>query len=145
MQCYLLFIAYLLLIWRPYELTYFETMWQLTLLLLDISNRGGSRGAAPSKMERFMIIVTGFQPLTIITKRSNLDVAPALDASLLKIQNEVLDIFSFSEKGLYYISVCFSFFLPVVLVFIWRVLTIHKTGWEAREPYSFFSINTSSS
>ena len=65
-----------------------------------------------------MTMVNGFQPLTIITKRSILDVAVALDASLLKIQNEVLDIFSFSEKGLCCISVCFSFFLPVVLVFI---------------------------
>ena len=86
--------------------------------MLDISNRGESRGAGTSKMERFMIMVNGFQPLTIITKRSILDVAVALDASLLKIQNEVLDIFSFSEKGLCYISVCFSFFLPVVLIFI---------------------------
>ena len=34
--------------------------------------RGGSRTAATSKMERF-------QPLTIITKRSILDVAVALD------------------------------------------------------------------
>ena len=32
--------------------------------------RGGSRAAATSKMERFVIIVNGFQPLTIITKRS---------------------------------------------------------------------------
>ena len=32
--------------------------------------RGGSRAAAACKMERFVIIVHGFQPLTIITKRS---------------------------------------------------------------------------
>ena len=32
--------------------------------------RGGSRAAATSKMERFVRIVNGFQPLTIITKRS---------------------------------------------------------------------------
>ena len=38
-------------------------------------NRGGSRPAATSKMERF-------QPLTIITKRSILDVAAALDPPL---------------------------------------------------------------
>ena len=42
-------------------------------------NRGGSRATATSKMERFVIIVNGFQPLTIITKRSILDVAAALD------------------------------------------------------------------
>ena len=35
-----------------------------------------------SKMERFVIIVNGSKPLTIITKRSILDVAAALDLSL---------------------------------------------------------------
>ena len=44
--------------------------------------RGGSRIAATSKMERFVIIVNGFQPLTIITKRSILDVAAFLDPPL---------------------------------------------------------------
>ena len=43
--------------------------------------RGGSRAAATSKMESFVIIA--FQPLTIITKRSILDVATALDPPLL--------------------------------------------------------------
>ena len=45
--------------------------------------RGGSRAAATSKIERFAIIVNVFQPLTIITKRSILDVAAALDPPLL--------------------------------------------------------------
>ena len=40
--------------------------------------------AATSKMERFVIMVSSFQPLTIITKRSILDVAAALDPLLLK-------------------------------------------------------------
>ena len=46
--------------------------------------RGGSRAAATSKMECFVIviIVNGFQPLTIITKHSILDVA-ALDPLLI--------------------------------------------------------------
>ena len=43
---------------------------------------GGSRTAATSKMEGFVIIVNGFQPLTIITKRSILDVAAALNQPL---------------------------------------------------------------
>ena len=38
--------------------------------------------AATSKMECFVIIVNGFQPLTIITKHSILDVAAALDPPL---------------------------------------------------------------
>ena len=46
------------------------------------SIRGGSRAAATSKMEHFVIIVNGFQPLTIITKCSTLDVAAALDPPL---------------------------------------------------------------
>ena len=45
-------------------------------------SRGGSRAAATSKMEHFVIIVNGFQPLTIITKRSILDVAAVLDPPL---------------------------------------------------------------
>ena len=45
--------------------------------------KGRSRAAAASKMERFVIIVNGFQQLTIITKRSILDVAVALGPSLL--------------------------------------------------------------
>ena len=44
--------------------------------------RGGSMAATTSKMERFVIIVNGLQLLTIITKRSILDVAAALDPPL---------------------------------------------------------------
>ena len=45
--------------------------------------RGGSRAAATPNMECFVIIVNGFQPLTIITKCSILDVAAALDPPLV--------------------------------------------------------------
>ena len=48
--------------------------------------RGAFRAAATYKMESFVIIVNGFQPLTIITKRSILDVAAALDPPLCLIQ-----------------------------------------------------------
>ena len=44
--------------------------------------RGGSRTAATSKMERFVIIANDWKPLTIITKRSVLDVATVLDPPL---------------------------------------------------------------
>ena len=44
--------------------------------------RGGSRAAATSKRECFVIIVNGFQPLTIIAKCSILNVAAALDQPL---------------------------------------------------------------
>ena len=47
------------------------------------NSRGGSRNAATSKMERFLIIVNGWKPLTIITKRSILDIAAVLDPPLI--------------------------------------------------------------
>ena len=46
---------------------------------------GRSKAAATSKMERFVIIVDGFKPITIITKRSILDVAATLDPPLKPI------------------------------------------------------------
>ena len=45
--------------------------------------RDGSRTAATSKMDIFVIIVNGFQPLTVITKGSILDVAAVLDPPLV--------------------------------------------------------------
>ena len=48
-----------------------------------VIDRGGSRAAAASKMECFVIIVNGFQPLIIITKHSILDVAAALNPPLM--------------------------------------------------------------
>ena len=51
--------------------------------VLPIILRGGSRTAATSKMERFVIIVNGWKPLTIITKHSILDVAAVLDPPLI--------------------------------------------------------------
>ena len=47
-------------------------------------HRGASRTAATSKMERFVIIANGWKPLTIITKRSILDVAAVLDPPLVQ-------------------------------------------------------------
>ena len=46
-------------------------------------DKGGSRTAATSKMECFVIIANGWNPLTIITKHSILDVAAALDPPLV--------------------------------------------------------------
>ena len=45
--------------------------------------RGGSKTAATFKIERFVIIVNGFQALTIITKRSILDAEAVLDPPLI--------------------------------------------------------------
>ena len=49
--------------------------------------RAGFKAAATSKMERFVIIINGFQPLAIITKRSVLDVATVLDSPLVLALN----------------------------------------------------------
>ena len=46
-------------------------------------SRGGSRAAARSEMEYFVIIVNGWKPLTIITKHSILNVAATLDPPLI--------------------------------------------------------------
>ena len=47
--------------------------------------RGGTRTAAASKMEHFLITVNGWKPLTIIIKSSILDVAAVLDPLLLSV------------------------------------------------------------
>ena len=68
--------------------------------------RGGSRTAAIYKMERFVILVSGFQQLTIITKRFILDAATSLDPTLL------------FEKKLFKVSVnCFRFRCERLFVF----------------------------
>ena len=66
-------------------------VYYLKCSMVSISNRvmewcilrGGSRAAATSKMECFVIIIDGFQPLAIITKCSILDVAAAIDPLLI--------------------------------------------------------------
>ena len=50
--------------------------------------RSGCRTAATSKMELFVIIVTGFQPLNIITESSTLDVAAVLDFVVIKCKSQ---------------------------------------------------------
>ena len=58
-----------------------ESLKLITINLITV--RFGSRVAATSKMECFVIIVNGLQPLTIITKHSILVVAIALDPPLI--------------------------------------------------------------
>ena len=50
--------------------------------------RGGSRTTATSKIERSVIIFNDWKPLTVITKRSILNVAAALDPPLMVFQIE---------------------------------------------------------
>ena len=57
----------------------------LITLVTKIIIRGGSRPVEISKMERFVILVNGWNPLTIITKRSISDVAAVLDPPLIML------------------------------------------------------------
>ena len=50
-------------------------------------DRGGSRAAATSRMEHFVVTVNGWKPLTIIRKSSILDVAAVIDLPLIDIFN----------------------------------------------------------
>ena len=61
--------------------------------------RCGSRAPATSKMEHFVTIVNGFQPLTIITKRSILDVAAVLDPPLVMLKLETAQKITVSVKN----------------------------------------------
>ena len=103
--------------------------------------RGGSRAAVTSKMERFVIIVNGFKPLTVTTKRSILDVAAALDPPLpsdLSIHGKTYIIKQvtavrwgvlefprdrFSSQGS----------LQLILA-IWLRKTIYRTSFNSRQP-----------
>ena len=69
-----------------------------TLLYVTQNNlfQGTFKTAATSNMEHFVIIVNGFQPLTIITYNSILDVAAVLDTTLLLYKTQCAQ--SFSEK-----------------------------------------------
>ena len=64
-------------------------MCPVAVCFIAIISGDGSRAAATSKMEHFVIIVNGWKPLTITTKQSILDVAAALDQPLI-----LIDVFS---------------------------------------------------
>ena len=73
------------------ELCHFHTDRTILIIILKREHvfRGRSKTAATSKVELFVIIVNGFQPLTIITKSSTLDVAAALYPPLGKVKHEL--------------------------------------------------------
>ena len=74
-SCPITFVAYLY---------YVSTIAILMLKYYYVHFRGRSRVAATYKMKCLVIIVKGFQTLTIIAKRSILNDAAALDPSLLE-------------------------------------------------------------
>ena len=76
--------------WKLASGTLNELLNELSQIASDLKKlcfiiRGGSRTAAKSKMEHFLIIVNGWKSLTISTKCSFLDVAAVLDPPLFTI------------------------------------------------------------
>ena len=65
----------------------------VTRVTIRGGSRGGSRAAATSKMECFVILFNGFQPLTIIAKHSILNVAAALDLPLYAFHHQYLKVY----------------------------------------------------
>ena len=65
-----------------FDEVFLEFFYHVMFVLMGSLCRGGSRTAATSKVKRFVIIVNGWKPLTIITKRSILNVAAVLDPPL---------------------------------------------------------------
>ena len=104
---------------------FFCAEWRIQLANTTNTQTGGSRTAAASKMGCFVIIVNGWKPLTIITKRFILDVAAVLDLPLLKddtIPNDLTDIFSNSQENTQ------DRYLFLVTFTISRSETLPKTG-----------------
>ena len=76
-------VKFTYLLWKSSN--YFNKLFRIFVVVncsLSIF-RGGSRAAATTKVECFVVTVNGWKPLTIITKRSILDVAEALDPPLV--------------------------------------------------------------
>ena len=93
---------------------------ELQLLLYETELvRCGSRAALTSKMEPFLIIVNGFQPLIIITKHSSLDVAAALDPPLL--------VLNWRPLGFVYDNHFEQILTPDHLLFVLKLITCNSS------------------
>ena len=73
--------------------------------------RGGSRATTTSKMECLVKRVNGFQPLTIITKRSILDVAAALDPPL-----DIEEVICFWATKLQHFPLCCRWYISIIFL-----------------------------
>ena len=72
-------------------------------------SRGRSRTAATSKVELFVIILNGFQPLSMITKSSSLDVAAVLDPPLISIFLYDICFKKYADKSCYVLLILFLY------------------------------------
>ena len=89
---YASFFVIILGVEREFRKFYLYHFYFLDILKIVLTFRDGSRTAATSKMEGFVITVNGFQPLTIITKRSILDVVAALDPPPTLVNHKKVNI-----------------------------------------------------
>ena len=98
-------------------------LWRFSFLCWTI-HRGGSRTAATSKMERFVITVNGWKPLAIITKLSISDVAAVLDPPLSQMINAMVYLWSWNNST--YMTI---FLIPYFLLQVWKtvILDLEKT------------------
>ena len=91
-----------------------EIEYELPIAYQRVGSRGGSRTAATSKVELFVIIVNGWKPLTIITKSSILDVAAVLDPPLGS-ENYYFIAYSicFGKSGFKFVSNYLTHYMPL--------------------------------
>ena len=99
--------------------------------------RGGSRTAAASKVEFFGIIVNSFQPLTIITKSSTLDVPAVLDPPL-HTHTQIFELKKIFKKSIintdpYVVLFNSNIFLRQLRLLIFKFFKIFKLLIIARE------------
>ena len=91
-----------------------------------MSCRGGSRTAAASKMERFVLIVNGWKPLTITTKCSILNVAAILDPHLILLLKSSPSCLSFESSETPSEKICVALTFSVWLPYHWSRLIIQN-------------------
>ena len=98
-------------------------LWRFSFLCWTI-HRGESRTAATSKMERFVITVNSWKPLTIITKLSISDVAAVLDPPLSQMINAMVYLWSWNNST--YMTILL---IPYFLLQVWKtvILDLEKT------------------
>ena len=115
-----------------------KKIWNFNRTKFEMISRGGSMAAATSKMERFVIIVNSFQPLTIITKRSILDVAAALDLPLITFYKFwklfwYLDVLVF-HTSLWYLNMFYDDLKGVLIQILSKASSSHEHRYFLRYP-----------
>ena len=89
-------------------------------------DRGGSRTAATSKIEHFVLIVNGFQLLPIITKCCILDVAAVPDPSLIDVPSWLVLSTFLINRFVRNRSIVFCCALSPMYTHFWQFLAIKK-------------------